>query len=158
MKEYILAVCGAVVISALISLLLPEGKTGRFIGGILKLFCLLVMLVPLFQMFEQFTIPENGQEVSSEYEPDEDFLLYVYEKQAEAREEEIEEIVEKEFSVDVSTDVLWEYAQYGCNVTEIKIKIENFGIYGDDEHIYVIQQIKSYVSEFARETEVNVYE
>lgn len=158
MKEYILAVCGAVVISALISLLMPEGKTGRFIGGILKLFCLLVMLVPLLQMFKQFAVPEEGEEVSAGYEPDEDFLLNIYEKQAAAREDEIEELVEKEFSVDVSADVVWEYAQYACNVTEIRIKIENFGIYGDEEHIYVIQQIKSYVSEFAKETEVNVYE
>lgn len=158
MKEYILAVCGAVVISALISLLMPEGKTGRFIGGILKLFCLLVMLVPLFQMFKQFTIPESGEEVSAGYAPDEDFLIYVYEKQAAAREEEIEKLVGKEFSVDVNADILWEYAQYACNVTGIEIKIENFGIYEEEEHIYVIQQIESFVSEFTGETEVKVYE
>ena len=34
MKTYILGVCGAVILSALIFLLLPDGKLGKFIGGV----------------------------------------------------------------------------------------------------------------------------
>ena len=45
MRAYILGVCGAVIISALLFLLLPGGKLGKFIGGILKLFCVAVMLI-----------------------------------------------------------------------------------------------------------------
>ena len=157
MKEYILAVCGAVVIAALISLLLPSGKTGRFIGGILKLFCLLVMLVPLFRMFGNFVLPD-AEKPAAAYGPDEEFVRYVCEQQAQARAEEVEKAVEEKFSVDVSVEVEWEYAEYSCNVTEISVKIEDFGIYGNEGHIYVIQQIDSYVSSFSKEAEVNVYE
>ena len=64
----------------------------------------------------------------------------------------------RKFSVDVSVEVEWEYAEYSCNVTEISVKIEDFGIYGNEGHIYVIQQIDSYVSSFSKEAEVNVYE
>lgn len=158
MKEYILAVCGSVVISALITLLLPEGKMGKFIGGILKLFCLLVMLMPLFQMFEKYRPWDGEVETSGEYEPDENFLMQAFKLQAEMREREIEEEIAKEFSVDVDAELLWEYADYACNVTEIKIKIEDFGIYEENEHIFVIQQIEKYLLERTEQAEVTVYE
>lgn len=158
MKEYILAVCGSVVISALITLLLPEGKMGKFIGGILKLFCLLVMLMPLFQMFEKYRPWDGEVETSGECEPDENFLMQAFKLQAEMREREIEEEIAKEFSVDVDAELLWEYADYACNVTEIKIKIEDFGIYEENEHIFVIQQIEKYLLERTEQAEVTVYE
>lgn len=158
MKEYILAVCGSVVISALITLLLPEGKMGKFIGGILKLFCLLVMLMPLFQMFEKYHPWDGEIETSGEYEPDENFLMQAFKLQAETREREIEEEIAKEFSVEVDAELLWEYADYACNVTEIKIKIEDFGIYEENEHIFVIQQIEKYLLERTEQAEVTVYE
>ncbi len=158
MKEYILAVCGSVVISALITLLLPEGKMGKFIGGILKLFCLLVMLMPLFQMFEKYRPWDGEIETSGEYEPDENFLMQAFKLQAETREREIEEEIAKEFSVEVDAELLWEYADYACNVTEIKIKIEDFGIYEENEHIFVIQQIEKYLLERTEQAEVTVYE
>ena len=65
MEGYILAVCGAVILSALVTILLPEGKTGKFINGMLRVFCVAVMLVPLYGMFEKFgapSLPEGGSE------------------------------------------------------------------------------------------------
>ena len=53
--------------------------------------------------------------------------------------------------------ILWTYAEYAYNVTELQIKIENFGIYGEDEHIFVIEQVKNRISELTS-AEVAVYE
>ena len=47
MKAYILAIAGAVLLSAVVAVIAPSGKMGKFVRGITKLFILLVMLSPL---------------------------------------------------------------------------------------------------------------
>ena len=75
MQAYILGVCGAVVISALITILLPEGKTGKFIGGILKLFCVAVMLLPVPALLREVGVTGGGN--GGEMQPDEDEFVEV---------------------------------------------------------------------------------
>lgn len=159
MQAYIWAVCGAVIISALAAILLPEGKIGKFINGILKLFCLAVMLTPLFGLFGQFNgdfLPDGGD--SSQSELDDSFIEYMFGRRAEEEADALEDLLEEEFAVGVSTEILWDYAEYAYNVTEVNIKIENFGMYGNDEHILVIGRIESRTQELLPEAEVNVYE
>lgn len=159
MQAYIWGVCGAVIITALAVLLLPEGKTGKFIHGILKLFCLLVMLTPLFGLFEQFFAgePAGGNDMSAEAELDDGFIEYMFSRRAQEEEQRLEEWAEEEFGVAASAQVLWEYAEYAYNVTEVKINIKNFGMNGDDEHIFIIGQIETRLKEWLPDAEVTVY-
>ena len=159
MQAYIWAVCGAVIISALAAILLPEGKIGKFINGILKLFCLAVMIAPLFALVEQFmgNPPQEGGE-SAEAELDDDFIEYMFARRAEEEAKALDELLEEEFKIAVSTEILWDYAEYAYNVTEVSIKIENFGMYGNDEHIIIIGRVESRTRELIPNAEVNVYE
>ena len=159
MEAYILSVSGAVLVSAVAVILLPEGKTGKFIGGILKLFCLLVILLPIPKMLEKYL----GQDAeipsfSEEGELDEEFIEYMFSKRAEEEAEKLEEQIDEEFEIVVNIQIEWEYAEYAYNVTKVTVKVENFGIYGDDEHINVIEQVKEYVAEIYQGTEVEVNE
>ena len=160
MQAYILGVCGAVIISALVTVLLPAGKLGKFINGILKIFCVLVMLVPLFTLLTDwkdgdFGSSDNGEDVTVEL--DDELLDYAFSLRAEKEEDDWKKYIEAEFGVVVSVHILWTYAEYAYNVTELQIKIENFGIYGEDEHIFVIEQVKNRISELTS-AEVAVYE
>lgn len=159
MQAYIWAVCGAAIISALAAILLPEGKIGKFINGILKLFCLAVMLTPLFGLFGEFSekLPSGGDD-SAETELDSDFIDYMFGRRAEENAAELEKLLEEEFGVAVSAEILWDYAEYAYNVTDVNIKIENFGMYGDDQHIFIIGQVASRTQELIPDAEVNVYE
>ena len=158
MKAYIWAVCGAVIISALAAILLPEGRIGKFIKGILKLFCLAVMLTPLFALFGQFTgaPPQSG--TAAETELDGAFIDYMFGRRAEEEARELEKLLEEEFSVAVAAEILWDDAEYAYNVTDVNVKIENFGMYGSDEHIFIIGRIASRTRELMPGAEVNVYE
>ena len=162
MSEYIWAVSGAAIISALAAILLPEGRIGKFIKGILKLFCLAVMLTPLFSVAEQFLNGDLGAVAgggdSSVSELDEQFIDAVFDSRAKEQAKEIDALLEDEFSVAVSAEVVWESVEYAYRVTDVNIKIENFGMYGSDEHIFIIGQIKDRVQELLPEAEVNVYE
>ena len=159
MQAYIWAVCGAVIISALAAILLPEGKIGKCINGILKLFCLAVMIAPLFALVEQFigNPPQGGGE-SAEAELDDDFIEYMFARRAEEEAKALDELLEEEFKIAVSTEILWDYAEYAYNVTEVSIKIENFGMYGNDEHIIIIGRVENRTRELIPNAEVNVYE
>lgn len=158
MKEYILAVCGAVVLSALLLLLLPEGKTGKFIGGILKLFCLLVMMIPLFDWISDFAPKKEPIESTQTIVPDDEFLEYAFALQAEARAREIEKVLTEKFGVDTQAQVKWIHDEYACKVTKISVKIENFGINPPQDHIHILEQVKKFLAERAGQTEVVVYE
>ena len=159
MQAYIWAVCGAAIISALAAILLPEGKIGKFINGILKLFCLSVMLTPLFGLFGEISAePPAGDDSTAGAELDSDFIEYMFGRRAKESASELKELLEEEFAVAVSTEILWDYAEYEYNVTDVNIKIENFGMYGDDEHIFIIGQIASRTQELIPDAEVNVYE
>ena len=159
MQAYIWAVCGAVIISALATILLPDGKIGKFINGILKLFCLAVMIAPLFALFGQIAgDPPQGGEDTGNAELDDDFIEYMFGRRAEEDAEALDKLLEEEFAIAVSAEILWDYAEYAYNVTDVNIKIENFGMYGDDEHIFIIGQVESRTQELMPDAEVNVYE
>lgn len=154
MKAYILAVCGAAVISALIAILLPGGKTGKFINGVLKLFCLLVMLVPLFSLFtEQKVIFSEG---SGEMEVDSSYVEAVFAQRAEEEEDRIEAFIQEEFAVQASVRIGWSAVENDYIVEEVRITVQNFGIYPSDEHIFIIEQIAAELSKMYTNAEVSV--
>lgn len=158
MEGYILAVCGAVILSALVTILLPEGKTGKFINGMLRVFCVAVMLVPLYGMFEKFGAPSLPEGGSEEVALDESFMERVFSEQALAQAEALENSLSEDPGISVSAEILWECVEYAYTVREVRIEIENFGIYGEDEHIFVIEQVRSRISELFGDPEVIIYE
>lgn len=156
MKAYILAVCGAAIISALVTVLLPEGRTGKFINGILKLFCLLVMLVPLLFLFTDpgEVFPDSGGETEMEY--DEGFIDYMFSRLAEEEEAAVETYIEEEFSVIADAEVGWKNVEYAFTVSELSVTVKDFGIYTDGEHIFIIEQIAERMEKLYSEAEVTV--
>ena len=89
---------------------------------------------------------------------DDEFIDYMFSKRAEEEATQLEEQIDEEFEIVVNIQIEWEYAEYAYNVTKVTVKIENFGIYGDDEHINVIEQVKEYVAGIYQGTEVEVNE
>ncbi len=146
MKAYILSVCGAVIISSLAVILLPEGRMGKFINGILKLFCLLIMLIPLFSLLRDFSMPDQDENTSG-IVLDENFIDYFYSQQASQEEEWLAELMKEEFSVSADVQIEWDSVEYAYERSKVNVKIENFGMYGDDEHILIISEIKARIAE-----------
>ena len=160
MDAYILSVCGAVIISSLVTILLPDGKTGKFINGVLKLFCLLVILVPLFVFFKNGSCETAGSAAEGEISLDEEFIGDFYDEFANEEARAVEKKIEEELSVTVTAQIEWDFVDYAYEVSKVKIKIENFGMYGKDEHILVISKIEESVCALlnVRAEAVEIYE
>lgn len=156
MKAYILAVCGAAILSALVMLLLPPGKTGKFIGGILKLFCLLVMLLPLLFFFTDFKTSFGASSQEEGMQPDGAFIESVFSRRAEQEEESLEALLKKEFSVEAEAQIGWKSVEYAFTVTDVLVSVKDFGIYENGEHILITEQIAGRVSGLYKDAEVTV--
>ncbi len=142
MKAYILSVCGAVLISALVTLLMPEGRSGKFIGGILRLFCLLAILAPLLA-FVRSDLPDLSS--SAQSAPDGAFIEYFYGRYAKEQGKMLEKTLEEEFSLSLNVQIGWEIDGYSYHLSEVAVEVENFGMYGEGEHILVISELESRV-------------
>ncbi|MFR1983862.1 MAG: stage III sporulation protein AF [Christensenellaceae bacterium] len=53
MSAYLLSIIGIVLLTAILSAVLPDGKTVKFIKGIAKLCCLAVILAPVLGFFKE---------------------------------------------------------------------------------------------------------
>jgi len=139
MKAYILSIAGVVLITAVISMIVPQGKTGKFIKGIGKLLILSVMVSPFVLLFtknKDFSL-ESGM-----IETDNAYLVHCAEILSERDEAEIKAYLREEFSVESQTSVK-RGTGAGFPREKIEVKITDFGIIGQDEHIYMIGQIQS---------------
>ena len=112
MSAYLLSIIGIVLLTAILSAVLPDGKTVKFIKGIAKLCCLAVILAPVLGFFKEASDGKiNFPFFSSEtvIETDGAFIDYCSTKRIENAETELEKKLEETFSVRVGVTLLWEY-------------------------------------------------
>lgn len=148
MKEYILAVAGAVLLSAALAIVAPSGKMGKFVKGMTKLVLLVVLLTPFFGIAEGKPIVFDSAPIGE----DEAFLTACDKMAERDAEEGIEAMLFRTYNI-------------GCEATakrgkerrfeKISVKITDFGIYGQDRHIDMIADVKKLLEEaFGCEAEV----
>lgn len=112
MKEYMISVIGIVLISAIIITLQPEGKTGAVIKGVSKLSCLLVILAPIGNFFQDKHGEKSFFDFSLEnvIETDEAFIDYCSRTRVENAEVILQDRLYEKFDCAVQVDLQWEYA------------------------------------------------
>lgn len=150
MTRYILAIVGVVLVSAIITIIAPGGKMGRFLKGATKLATLVVMLSPLANL----TSGEGLTFSVTQLQTDEGYLAHcageLAQKDADAIAIWIDETygVTASAQVERSTDATFSYQK-------IAVVIIDFGIYEQEERIYISEQIQSVLqSRYGCETEV----
>lgn len=146
MSAYILSVCGAVIFSSLVMIILPDGKIGKFINGILKLTCVFIMLSPIISKVDELKPNEDDTQTSSEISLDLNYLEYFYDLQAQNLSDEIKSVIENEFEIGVFVEIEWRMSKYAFEIKKVYVNVKDFGMNENDEHIIIIEQIKTKVS------------
>lgn len=140
MKAYILSIAGVVLLTAVVSIIVPNGKMGKFIQGLGKLLTLSVMIAPFASLFlhkdSKFSFsPQTIQK-------DESYLVSCARMLAERDEEEIGKSLKDEFSV--TAEIAVERGKTaGFPSEKITVKITDFGIIGQDGHKDMIDKIQA---------------
>ena len=114
MNGYLLTVIGTVLLSALLTALLPEGKTSGLIKSVMKLACLLAIVSPIPSLFIQWK--DGGQEWENQeiffdqtvIETDSDFIKYYSEIRVRLSETALKEELIKTYPQVVGVTIAWE--------------------------------------------------
>ena len=136
MSEYFLSVCGATLLSALLTQILPSGKTNKFLIGILKLCCLAVFVAPVASWLRQFPQTEPSD---LQIELDSSYLDHCDELVSQDVATAIEQDAEERFSV---------VCRVRVEVFRSELRRIFFSLQGMNDsaaHINTIDRIKAYL-------------
>lgn len=139
MKAYILSVVGAVLLSAVIAVIAPSGKTGKFLRGATRLVTLFVLLSPLKELLGETPLSVGS---SSSLQADEEYLSYCARELAAEDEQAIGAWIREEYGAE-SVVRVERNADATFSYQKIQVTILDFGIYEQDEHIHISEQIEA---------------
>ena len=106
MNGYLLSVIGIILISAVITAILPNGKTASSIKTVLKLACILVVVAPVLKYIKNEKNPQKNPE-NSVIQTDEDFIKYYSELRIQLAEREISEELQTNFLINSEVKADW---------------------------------------------------
>lgn len=150
MKAYLLTLTGAILLSAVLSILVSDGKIGKFIKGMTRLFVFSVVILPIASMFGEKRLSFSASEVGT----DVGYLKKCAALLSERDETEIKEYLKEEYSLD-SEAAVERAAEGNFEREKIVVYIEEFGIFGQEGHIDMIACIQADLEEkYGCQTEV----
>lgn len=115
MKAYVISVIGIVIISAVLTVIIPEGKTSGMIKGVAKTACVAVIIAPIIQFFQSGEVPsffyKNSQEIFSQsgIETDEKFIQYYSEMRIMETQEKLQKELQEKYGVQTQVALDWEW-------------------------------------------------
>lgn len=154
MKAYVLSIAGVVLLSAVLSIVVPSGKMGKFIKGGMKLAVLLVLVSPFVTFFIKGEFPIFSDD-TDKIVVDAGYLSASRSLMARSDERQIDALLREEFGVEGQTTVFYSEEDVAAR-KKITVKIRDFGIYGEDEHINIMSKIEERLQKvYACEVEVS---
>lgn len=140
MKAYILGVAGVILISAIISILVPSGKMGKFIKGMTKLFILAILISPFVAWLK------GGDPLfsSTDLGADKKYLKTYVAMLTDEDEAAIKAFLEEEYGI--GTDVAVSRSFDDFSYEKIKVVVLDFGINVDESHIDILSNVKTRLS------------
>ena len=135
MSAYVLSVIGTILLCAILTAVLPDGKASSVVKGVARLACVISIVTPVLHFFQsgEWLIGASiFQEDFSEsvIQTDGVFIQYYSEMRVREAQDCLEEALLKEFSVRADVEISWciENGAYAGFYEDDKIKIT---------HIYV---------------------
>ena len=165
-KTWILSIAGIIILSAMLSLILPEGKAGKLIKSILALLVILVIIKPLFSIFsggEVSFMPENQTIVTEQ----QNFIDYINGKKIESYKTNTEQILKNHGVYDAQIEIIVltdndinEYTNEGPIIQKIIIDLKNSVIKSDSPHKDIIKDLKKDLAEYfsLSQEKIEIYE
>ena len=142
MNGYLLSIIGTVLICAVLTAVLPSGKTSGVIKGIAKLACVISIIAPIpnflgnakfFDTNSKKNTSKNNVNFSqSVIETDELFIKYYCEMRIQNTENALNEELLEKFSLSAQSDIDWRFKGKECDsdeimITKISVKLQEEG-------------------------------
>lgn len=141
MKTYILSIAGIILLSSVVSIIVPNGKMGSFMKGVMRLLILVVIVTPMISLMQSGELNFTLQN----YSMDESFLEYCVSIASSDDETYIAEFLFDEYGVIAEIKTVRSIDHY--TIKKITANVWDLGIFGQDEHIDNIGHIKMILEE-----------
>ncbi|MBQ7831548.1 MAG: hypothetical protein IJ393_05705 [Clostridia bacterium] len=158
MNEYLLGVIGTILICALLTAILPQGKTSGVIKAITRMACVLAIVAPILKYLQTGSLHSNinvdGNLTETVIETDETYIKYYSEMRIRETEKALENELAERYAVSVEVHLIWdtvmEYAgKYSAESIQIKrIEIERISEISEEKAAKMYEYLtKNYCSE-----------
>ena len=145
MKQWLYSIFVLVLIITIISIVVPEGKLGKIIKGVFSVILLITVINPLVKIkevnYDYFIGDNNDFTLQTHY------IDYVYNKK-------IDNLINlsKESLIKIGVDkceIIIDYVideKYQLLINFAQVNLKNAVIYSNEEHIVVVEQVKTIVA------------
>lgn len=141
MTAYISVAAGAVFLTVVVGMIIPDGKLNKSVNFVLRMACILILISPVFGIFN-ITLPgEDGGIVDYDY---------VSEVFSQSQSAELEKLIEENVGIDCDCSVSIIYEDGSFKETGVTVYAENVG---ND----LIDEVVSYLRELGY-ININVHE
>lgn len=113
MNGYLMSVIGTVLLCAILTAIVPQGKTSGVIKGVAKLACVLVIVSPVLRFFKNGGMSGNSTENAPTFFPqtgierDENFIQYYREKRVHETETALEKELFNLYATETEVSLQW---------------------------------------------------
>lgn len=147
MKEWVLSVCGIIILTVILHVIMPAGKTGKIIKSIFSIMCLLVFIRPVLN-FKNSDFSFQNVFNQSEVIYQNDFLDYYFSEKTKRAQLGCEEYIKEQCGKVCEVKIIYETDdQSNLIVKKVQIVTKNSVIADKNEHIDIIDKANDYLSE-----------
>ncbi len=135
MGAYILSIAGVILISAVISIIAPSGKMGKFVKGMTRLFIFVVLIAPFVKLIKSPETVLSDAEIGL----DEGYLSAYSSMLSRSEAETVAASLKEEYGVTAEVELL--RSPENLSYEKITVCVTDFGINGEETHIDILSSI-----------------
>lgn len=145
MREYVLSIVGTVLLSAVITAILPDGKTAVTIKSVAKTLCVLIIVSPILTYFqrnaEASAILGNSQInfLETDIQSDQAFIQYFSNQRVLQTQTQLERELKERYGLSLTVVCVWEWRKRE-NVGYEEVYISQIRVQGAKEERKELQQ------------------
>ena len=160
LSAWVLSIVGIVVLTLMVDIIIPEGKTGKYIKGVFAMLTVFAIAMPLPKIFNsEFDLEEFLQQNTSA-SADYDVLENIYYMRLERLEQKIITSAESEGIKNMEVKINALNNNSFVEIQSIEINLKNVVIEGKNPNINIVDIVIDLVSKAAEtdKSAVKVYE
>ena len=149
MNAYILSILGIVVAGVIIDIIIPSGNINKYIKSIYSIFVVAVLIMPVINLINnknEFVINYKN------YELQEDLISYMYKRQTDALEQDIEEYLSAEGFKNIDINLNFSIENNELIYKTCNVNLKDLAINADKQHINKYEFIYSVVEDYTNLT------
>ena len=147
MSSWVLSIVGVILLTSVVGIIMPEGKMGLFIKGLLAIISTLVIIQPVINFYSKgFDIEETLNEYDIGLQ--DDFLYFIQEKRIEEYENHCLDILSDNGIENGKISVEAETSDNRIIIKKVRIDLSDSVINHNEEHINILTSIISEVANY----------